>query len=616
MKKRSIALHDQATELQYPDALESDIRLLFGVEVDRPPTSSGCVISIRDAAPGRYSLESSSAPPHHNLSKAQLFDALLERAVASLIEELDSAVALHSAAIGWHGKSILFPGPTGAGKSSLAAWFSAEGFDFLSDELVLLLEDAATTVSFPRPLIARAEAKELATLLERCRGQIVRSAANVVLCQDEAARRENHRRPPALIVFPRFARGEDVKIASVRPAIACLKLMECNLNARNLNDHGLGLLSDFCRRTPAVSLTYGSYDQLAGVADVLVKFVAATDAEPAGLQKFLAATAPSRTGISSRRFAPPAPSAASVVAPLRTPADGAAKRLSIGMATYDDYDGVYFTVQAIRMYHPEILDDTEFLVIDNNPLGACAKGLKDLENWVPNYRYIPQGEISGTAVRDWVFQEARGEFVLCADCHILIQPGSLRRLLDYFEANPNTNDLLQGPLIYDDLKSYSTHFKPGWSSGMYGAWASDPAGADPDNPPFEIPMQGLGLFACRREAWPGFNPAFRGFGGEEGYIHEKFRQRGGKALCLPFLRWMHRFNRPAGAPYANRWEDRVRNYLIGFQELGWDTDPVFEHFREFLGEDVWSAVLERLGSDWDLGGAAGNGRRDTLERTA
>jgi hypothetical protein len=286
------------------------------------------------------------------------------------------------------------------------------------------------------------------------------------------------------------------------------------------------------------------------------------------------------------------------------------------MATYDDYDGVYFTVQAIRMYHPEILDDTEFLVIDNNPLGACAKGLKDLENWAPNYRYIPQGEISGTAVRDWVFQEARGEFVLCADCHILIQPGSLRRLLDYFEANPNTNDLLQGPLIYDDLKSYSTHFKPGWSSGMYGAWASDPAGADPDNPPFEIPMQGLGLFACRREAWPGFNPAFRGFGGEEGYIHEKFRQRGGKALCLPFLRWMHRFNRPAGAPYANRWEDRVRNYLIGFQELGWDTDPVYEHFREFLGEDVWSAVLERLGSDWDLGGAAGNGRRDTLERTA
>ena len=37
------------------------------------------------------------------------------------------------------------------------------------------------------------------------------------------------------------------------------------------------------------------------------------------------------------------------------------KKLTIGMATYDDYDGVYFSIQAIRMYHPEILKDIEFI---------------------------------------------------------------------------------------------------------------------------------------------------------------------------------------------------------------------------------------------------------------
>ena len=57
-----------------------------------------------------------------------------------------------------------------------------------------------------------------------------------------------------------------------------------------------------------------------------------------------------------------------------------------------------------------------------------------------------------------------------------------------------------------------------------------------DAPAFEIPMQGLGLFACRRAAWVGFNTRFRGFGAEEGYIHEKTRQHGGRTLCLPFLR--------------------------------------------------------------------------------
>src|SRR5580704_13856031 len=63
--------------------------------------------------------------------------------------------------------------------------------------------------------------------------------------------------------------------------------------------------------------------------------------------------------------------------------------LTIGMATYDDYDGVYFTTQAIRLYHPEVTADTEILVIDNHPDGPCAAELKALENWIEGYRYVP-----------------------------------------------------------------------------------------------------------------------------------------------------------------------------------------------------------------------------------
>ena len=38
----------------------------------------------------------------------------------------------------------------------------------------------------------------------------------------------------------------------------------------------------------------------------------------------------------------------------------------------------------------------------------------------------------------------------------------------------------------------------------------------------------------------------------------------------------------------------MRNYLIGFREVGWDTEPVIEHFRTFHGEQVWTAVVEAL----------------------
>src|SRR5207244_2516072 len=92
--------------------------------------------------------------------------------------------------------------------------------------------------------------------------------------------------------------------------------------------------------------------------------------------------------------------------------------------------------------------------------------------------------------------------------------------------------------------------------------------------------------------WPGFNPRFRGFGGEEGYLHEKVRRNGGRVLCLPALGWAHRFARPMGAPYRPTWEDRVRNYRIGWGEPGWDLAPMEAHCREHVGEGVEKVLSE------------------------
>ena len=264
--------------------------------------------------------------------------------------------------------------------------------------------------------------------------------------------------------------------------------------------------------------------------------------------------------------------------------------LTIGMATYDDYDGVYFTLQAIRLYHPEVARDIEFVVLDNHPDGPASPLLEKLGAWVKDYKYVPIRAVTGTAVRDCIFRIARTPYVVCVDSHVLLAPGSLRRLIDYFHSHHDTNDLLQGPLMHDSLDMISTHMSPEWRGGMYGTWGADERGLDADGPPFEIPMQGLGVFACRREAWPGFNPRFRGFGAEEGYIHEKFRQAGGRTLCLPFLRWAHRFGRPAGAPYPNLFEDRLRNHIIGWSELGLDIAPAEAHFRELLGEQQFEYI--------------------------
>ena len=88
-----------------------------------------------------------------------------------------------------------------------------------------------------------------------------------------------------------------------------------------------------------------------------------------------------------------------------------------------------------------------FLVIDNRPDGPCGEPLKALENSIDNYRYVPFINRTGTMIRDAVFDEAGSPYVLCLDCHVLIVPGGLRRLLDYYNDHPDCRDLLQGPLI-------------------------------------------------------------------------------------------------------------------------------------------------------------------------
>ena len=267
------------------------------------------------------------------------------------------------------------------------------------------------------------------------------------------------------------------------------------------------------------------------------------------------------------------------------PVAGSKKFLTIGMCTYDDYDGAYFSAQAIRLYHSRITCETEILVIDNHPGGPCSAALKRLESAVAGCRCLCVQGRSGTAVRDILFREANSEYVLVMDSHVLFVPGSLSRLVAFLKMQGESRDLWQGPLLYDDQKSVSTHFRPEWSAGMYGVWDCDERGKDPDAPPFEIPMQGLGVFACRKDAWVGLNPRLRGFGGEEGFLHEKVRQNGGKVFCLPFLRWMHRFERPMGTRYTVSWEDRIRNYLIECEELGTDPAPAVAHFETLLGEE-------------------------------
>lgn len=282
--------------------------------------------------------------------------------------------------------------------------------------------------------------------------------------------------------------------------------------------------------------------------------------------------------------------------------------LTIAMACYRSFNSVYFTALALRAMHGW---DFDLLAIDNAP-ESCGRTKAIIANCGGTYVHRP--DLSGTSrPRNACFDYAKTPWVMVVDDHVILDQGAVAAAITYAERHPNSRDIISGPILGDDGRWTASHWASGYPHNMWGTWAGmsefshrwgnineqgwsrGAARAAVDRmEPFEIPAMGLGLWMMRKEAWPGFNPHFRGFGGEEGYIHNKVRAVGGKAICHPRIRWHHKF-RSGGGPdevsYPLNLESHVRNLLLAGRELGYSghLELGFDYVQ-----DVWNDFGKRL----------------------
>jgi len=303
----------------------------------------------------------------------------------------------------------------------------------------------------------------------------------------------------------------------------------------------------------------------------------------------------------------------------------------------------------------DLMNEIEFLIVDNSPDkdNLHRTSLQNFSRDMKDVRITHHRDTQGTsASRNAVVENANGKYVLVMDCHVLLCPvvETLDKLITFIKENPDAKNLYSGPLVYDNFAGESTHFNDEWSSQMWGQWRTswdckcgdfkfsvekntnntcemrDTASQDiyyecpkckssirdisyyghesvlhkqsyvtshDTKKPFEIFSQGLGLFFVKKDQWLGFNKHAVGFGGEEGYIHEKYRKNGRHAICLPFLKWMHRFHRPDGVKYPLTMHNKVRNYILEFTELEKPLDEIRRHFvdEHHFSMEEWDKLV-------------------------
>lgn len=272
--------------------------------------------------------------------------------------------------------------------------------------------------------------------------------------------------------------------------------------------------------------------------------------------------------------------------------------LTIGIPTYRDWEGLWATIAALRLYHD--VRDIEILVVDNF---GCE--LTEAHCDQVGARYVRlERPVGSAAAKNTVFEHATGDLVLCIDSHVILHPQSIDVLMGFYGDHPACSDLIHGSMAVDKPGEFQPGLQDEWGKQMWGTWLG--ARRVDETEPEEIWGYGMGLFASRRDAWLGYNEHFRGYGGEEGYAGEKYRQAGRRVLRLPQLKWSHRFGRSLPSPHPNWSQDLFRNYLIGLHELDVDPSRCVENTKEHLPMEAIVAVMKDTAELFETG----HSRRD------
>lgn len=207
-------------------------------------------------------------------SAADVASLLLGESCHELADQSREGLLFHAAALARKGRGLILPGTIGVGKSTLAAWLLARGFDYLTDELVFVAWGADRLQAFTRPLNLKPPARSILRHVfdfEGWSGQFL-SGSQFDLVPPTLVNPTNQASESDLdlILFPLYRPGSAFALQRLSKAQAGLELMQCLVNARNLPDHGFREIARLARKAPAYRMCYAGFDQIGEMVETLL----------------------------------------------------------------------------------------------------------------------------------------------------------------------------------------------------------------------------------------------------------------------------------------------------------------------------------------------------------
>jgi len=198
-------------------------------------------------------------------SAGQAAGILLDELTRALITDCRDGMVFHAAAL-VHGQfAVILPGPSGTGKTTLAAWLTTRGLTYLNDEVVLVDPAGDKVQWFARPLAVKSDGMSLLRrwidqddAIEQSLTSSVSTLINPALL---GSTKSVSSYPLSAVVFPSRQKGAP----SVRPlssAETALGLIGCLVNASNLPNGGFPDVARLAARVRGCRLLYEDLEDL------------------------------------------------------------------------------------------------------------------------------------------------------------------------------------------------------------------------------------------------------------------------------------------------------------------------------------------------------------------
>lgn len=168
-----------STEIRAPRAVGHYLRrLLAAFEAGKPKLiDAGVTFFVERADVGGYELRGPHGVILESLSILEVVNGLLAELNRLAIGGLES-LAVHAAVVGIGDEVMAFPAASGVGKSTMTAACLRSGFDYWSDE-ALILSPEGRVKPYPRPIALSERSRRLLGLKTEGEGEMPMTAADL-----------------------------------------------------------------------------------------------------------------------------------------------------------------------------------------------------------------------------------------------------------------------------------------------------------------------------------------------------------------------------------------------------------------------------------------------------